>query len=63
MGNKLTREQLLEAMRIMGARGGNARAKNNSPEQLREWASLGAKFGKLGGRPKGSKNKPKKGKS
>jgi hypothetical protein len=41
--------------RKTGAMGGNARAKNHSKEQLREWA-------KMGGRPKGrGKNMEKKG--
>jgi len=50
-----------EYLAQIGSRGGKNRAKNNSPAQLRKWAKLGAKYGKKGGRPKGSKSKPKKG--
>jgi len=44
----------MEHFRKTGAMGGKARAKNHTPEQLSKWA-------KLGGRPKGSGNKAKKG--
>jgi hypothetical protein len=46
-----------EAAQLLGRLGGNARAKNSTPAQRRKWAKKGAKFGKLGGRPKGTKNK------
>jgi hypothetical protein len=47
-------KDVLEFFRRTGAKGGKARARNHTPEELSAW-------GKLGGRPKGSKNKPKKG--
>jgi hypothetical protein len=47
-------EDVLAYFRQQGARGGKARAKKYTPEQLSE-------MGKKGGRPKGSRKKPKKG--
>jgi hypothetical protein len=57
---KLTKAQR-DALRTIGAVGGSNRASKYSKKQLSEWARLGAKFGKLGGRPK--KGTPKKGKT
>lgn len=55
------REEMREYLRAIGAKGGQARAKNNSPAQLRKWAKKGKKYGKRGGRPpknrKGGKRK------
>jgi hypothetical protein len=51
--NQAIREYLKE----IGSQGGKARARNNTKAQLRKWASLGGKYGHLGGRPKGSKKK------
>lgn len=47
-------EQALKYFRLTGAMGGRARAKNHSPEELSKW-------GKMGGRPKGSGKKQGKG--
>jgi hypothetical protein len=46
--------EVLEFFKRTGSKGGKARARNNSPEKLIEWA-------KLGGRPKGSTKKRNKG--
>jgi hypothetical protein len=48
-----------EAAKLLGQLGGNARAKNSTPEQRRKWGKKGAKFGKLGGRPPKASNKKK----
>ena len=47
-------EDVMEYFRKTGAMGGKARAKKHSKAQLSKWA-------KLGGRPKGSGKKQKKG--
>jgi hypothetical protein len=47
-------EDVMEYFRKTGAMGGKTRAKNHSKEELSEW-------GKMGGRPKGSGKKQKKG--
>jgi hypothetical protein len=47
-------KEILEFFRETGARGGQARAEKHTKKELREW-------GKLGGRPKGSGKKQKKG--
>jgi hypothetical protein len=47
-------KEILEFFRETGARGGQARAERHTKKELKEW-------GKLGGRPKGSGKKQKKG--
>jgi hypothetical protein len=49
-------EDVMEYFRKTGAQGGKARAKKHTPEELSKW-------GKMGGRPKGSgkKRQAKKG--
>ena len=48
-------EDVIEYFRKTGAQGGKARAKKHTPEELSKW-------GKMGGRPKGSgKKQTKKG--
>jgi hypothetical protein len=47
-------KDVLEFFERTGRKGGKARAKRHSKEQLSEWA-------KLGGRPKGSGKKQRKG--
>ena len=48
-------EHVMEYFRKTGAQGGKARAKKHTPEELSRW-------GKMGGRPKGSgKKQAKKG--
>jgi hypothetical protein len=47
-------EEVMEYFRKTGSLGGKTRAKKHSKKQLSEW-------GKLGGRPKGSGKKKKKG--
>jgi hypothetical protein len=47
-------EQAMKFFRLTGAMGGRARAKNHTPEELSKW-------GKMGGRPKGSGKKRGKG--
>jgi hypothetical protein len=47
-------EDVMEYFRKVGAVGGKTRAANHSPQQLSAW-------GKMGGRPKGSGKKQKKG--
>lgn len=47
-------EEVMEYFRKAGAMGGETRAAKHSKKQLSEW-------GKLGGRPKGSGKKEKKG--
>jgi hypothetical protein len=48
-------ENVMEYFRKTGAQGGKARAKKHTPEELSKW-------GKMGGRPKGSgKKQDKKG--
>jgi hypothetical protein len=49
-------KDVLEFFRRTGAKGGKARARDHSPEELSAW-------GKKGGRPKGSGKKAKKGKA
>jgi hypothetical protein len=46
-------DDVMAYFRKTGAMGGNARARNHSKKQLREWA-------KLGGRPKGGGKKQAK---
>ena len=57
---KLTKAQR-DALKAIGSIGGSNRAKKYSKKQLSDWARLGAKSGKLGGRPK--KSTAKKGKT
>ena len=45
-------KEAMKYFRLVGAEGGKARARNHSPEELSRW-------GKLGGRPKGSTKAPK----
>jgi hypothetical protein len=45
-------KEVMKYFRLVGAEGGKARARNHSPEELSRW-------GKLGGRPKGSTKAPK----
>ena len=47
-------KEAMKYFRQTGAEGGRARARNHSPNELSAW-------GKLGGRPKGSGKKQKKG--
>jgi hypothetical protein len=50
-------KEVLAYLREIGSKGGKNRADNSTPAQRKKWASLGAKFGKLGGRPKNKKAK------
>jgi hypothetical protein len=43
---------IAQAARILGKRGGTKTLKTHGAEKMREWGKLGAKFGKLGGRPR-----------
>jgi general stress protein YciG len=52
----MNEQQLSEAMKLMGAKGGNARAKKLSAERLSE-------IGKLGGRPRSKARRKKAPKS
>jgi hypothetical protein len=54
VGKMLIPEDVMEYFRKTGAMGGKTRAKKHSKEKLSEW-------GKMGGRPKGSGKKQKKG--
>ncbi len=54
MATKLPKE-VLEFFKATGAKGGRARAKKHTPEQLSRW-------GKKGGRPTGKKQAKKGGK-
>lgn len=56
MANVRIPEDVMEYFRKTGAMGGKARAKKHTPEELSKW-------GKMGGRPKGSgkKRQAKKG--
>jgi hypothetical protein len=47
-------KEAMKYFRLTGAMGGRARAKNHTPEELSKW-------GKMGGRPKGSGKKRGKG--
>ncbi len=44
-------DQAHKAAQLLGRRGGMATLKKYGAEKLRRWGKLGAKFGKLGGRP------------
>lgn len=49
------REAVSEAARLLGKRGGQKTLEKYGPDQLKKWGERGAKFGKLGGRPRKSK--------
>lgn len=53
-------EEIKEAAKLLGRRGGLKTVQTYGTVQMREWGKLGAKYGKLGGRPKGSGKKTKK---
>ena len=54
MADILFPKEVLQFFRETGAQGGRSRAEKHTKKELKEW-------GKLGGRPKGSGKKQKKG--
>ena len=49
------RSEASEAARLLGKRGGQKTLEKYGPDQLKKWGERGAKFGKLGGRPRKTK--------
>jgi hypothetical protein len=45
------KDQIREAARLLGKRGGTATLQKYGRGQLKRWGQRGAEFGKLGGRP------------
>lgn len=45
-------EKISKAAQMLGRRGGMKTLKTHGAATMREWGKLGAKFGKLGGRPR-----------
>jgi len=56
------REQTIrEVAKLLGKRGGDTTLKRYGKAAMKEWGQRGAAYGKRGGRPKGSRNKVKRG--
>lgn len=49
--NDQHKDEIREAARLLGKRGGTRTLEKYGRDQLRKWGELGGKFGKLGGRP------------
>ena len=47
----LSTDQIREAARLLGNRGGTRTLEKYGRDQLKYWGQRGAEFGKLGGRP------------
>jgi hypothetical protein len=45
------KDEIHEAARLLGKRGGTRTLEKYGRDQLKQWGKRGAEFGKLGGRP------------
>ena len=50
----MKKDTISEAAKALGKRGGDKTLEKYGREQLAKWGKLGAKFGRLGGRPRKS---------